>query len=324
MSNVVGIDQKELTSTAIAGGAMSAQWFNSFSSTFYQQVQNLKAFDFKKWAGSVKGGALAIAENIKKGNWGFFKDWLLEAPMVPKVAGLLAGGLIAGTVLVIGGKAVGLVAAGAGGVISAHPAFVGGFLGVTVPTLMSKLTQGVSQAYNFDWAASDKKMMDELKQAANALYVPLGETVGKSLAALVAGKVGSAAATSLRIREGAIAAMCMINPTIKETLVDALSSLRYAVQEVVKKALFVMTYINARKVAAKLLDKEDTWGKEGQSPFIVSEKVEETWAKVKEDEYFDWVNEQQWEGIETMTSTFFETLGELLSEQGTYEEWIPV
>ncbi|MET0100029.1 MAG: hypothetical protein ABWU11_25545, partial [Arthrospira platensis] len=75
----------------------------------------------------------------------------------------------------------------------------------------------------------------------------------------------------------------MINPTIKETLVDALSSLRYAVQEVVKKALFVMTYINARKVAAKLLDKEDTWGKEGQSPFIVSEKVEETWAKVKED-----------------------------------------
>ncbi|BAI90606.1 hypothetical protein L1F28_17925 [Arthrospira platensis NCB002] len=324
MSNVVGIDQKELTSTAIAGGAMSAQWFNSFSSTFYQQVQNLKAFDFKKWAGSVKGGALAIAENIKKGNWGFFKDWLLEAPMVPKVAGLLAGGLIAGTVLVIGGKAVGLVAAGAGGVISAHPAFVGGFLGVTVPTLMSKLTQGVSQAYNFDWAASDKKMMDELKQAANALYVPLGETVGKSLAALVAGKVGSAAATSLRIREGAIAAICMINPTIKETLVDALSSLRYAVQAVVNKALFVMAYINARKVAARVLDKEDTWGKEGQSPFVVSEKVEETWAKVKQDDYFDWVNEQQWEGLETMAATFFETLGDLLSEQGTYEEWIPV
>ncbi|MET0099898.1 MAG: hypothetical protein ABWU11_24725, partial [Arthrospira platensis] len=199
MSNVVGIDQRELTSTAIAGGAMSAQWFNSFSSTFYQQVQNLKAFDFKKWAGSVKGGALAIAENIKKGNWGFFKDWLLEAPMVPKVAGLLAGGLIAGTVLIIGGKAVGLVAAGAGGVISAHPAFVGGFLGVTVPTLMSKLTQGVSQAYNFDWAASDKKMMDDLKQAANALYVPLGETVGKSLASLVAGKVGqSVNAATLR------------------------------------------------------------------------------------------------------------------------------
>ena len=325
MSNIVGIDQRELTSTAIAGGAMSSQWFNAFSTPFYQQIQSLKAFDFKKWAGSVKGGALVIAENIKKGNWGFFKEWLQEAPLVPKIAGIVAGGLIAGTVLIVGGQALGFVGAGVGSLVAAHPAFVGGFLGVTIPTVMSKLTQGVSQAYNFDWAASDKKMMDDLKQAANALYVPLGETVGKSLASLVAGKVGqSVNAATLRIREGAIAAMCMINPTIKETLVDALSSLRYAVQEVVKKALFVMTYINARKVAARLLDKEDTWGKEGQSPFIVSEKVEETWAKVKEDEYFDWVNEQQWEGIETMTSTFFETLGELLSEQGTYEEWIPV
>lgn len=324
MSNVVGVDLKELTSTAVAGKEIAAQWFNAFSSQLYKEVQILKSFDFKKWAGSLKGGALAIGENIKKGNWGFFKDWLLEAPMIPKVAGLLAGGVIAGTVLLVGGKAVGLVGAGVGSLVAAHPAFVGGFLGVTVPTLMGKLTQGISQAYNFDWAASDKKMMDDLKQAANALYVPLGETVGKSLAALVAGKVGSTATTTLRIREGAIAAMCMINPTIKDTLVEALSSLRYAVQAVAKKALFIITYINTRKVAAKLLDKEETWGKEGQSPFIVSEKVEETWSKIKADEYFDWVNEQQWEGMESLASTFFETLGDLLTDQGTYEEWIPV
>lgn len=48
MSNVVGVDLKELTSTAVAGKEIAAQWFNTFSSQMYKEVQTLKSFDFKK------------------------------------------------------------------------------------------------------------------------------------------------------------------------------------------------------------------------------------------------------------------------------------
>lgn len=324
MSNIVGVSNEELTSTALSGGKVNGRWFSTFSSKFFGELQSLKSFDFKQWASDIKGGAIAVWDNIKKGNWGFFRDWLNDAPAIPKAAGVVAGGLITGTTLIVSGAAVGFIGSGVGAVLTKTTTF-GGLAAMSVPAMMGKVTQGVSTAYNFDWASSDKKLMDDLKEAANGLYNPLGETVGKSLASLVAGKVGQSVNTpTLRIREGAIAAMCMINPTIKESLIDGLSSLRYAVQEVAKKMVITVTYINARKVAARLLDKEETWGKEGQSPFIISEQVSETWTKVKQQEIFDWVNEKQWEGVETMASTFFDTLGDLLTDEGTYEEWIPV
>lgn len=317
---LTGVDEGQLTSTWLTGGKIDLKWFQKGASKVFSFLKDLATFDLRQWLKDVKGGAIEVWKAIKGGNWKLFKDWFKEAPILPKMAATVAVGITAGVVVLVGGAALGMVGAGIASIMGGLG--VGGTLALAavMPGLMSKVVQATSFAYNFDWNVSDKKLYENCKTALENLYEPFGEAIGRSLAALIVGKAASP--PQLELNQKHLACIWLINENIREELVDAITELRVAVRFAATNIAFMLSYSNVRKIAADFFDKENQWGKEGSEPFVFSQKVEKVYEKVKTSEFFSWVNEKQWEGFETGVEAFFETLGDLLTDQSTYETWV--
>jgi hypothetical protein len=188
-----------------------------------------------------------------------------------------------------------------------------------LPTLAEKVVQSTEIFWHFDWKISDKQLYEDMKSAVVNLYEPLGEALGRSLAAIVVGRGlgGSASIPKVKINPTQIANLIELSggsEQVRDMLIDSITEMWFAVKSAAQTILFKYIYLNGRKYVERQLGKE-LGGSEDSSSFIFAEKFEE---KVKELVPNEEVSEAVIQGFET----FFESLGDLLTEEDTYAAFI--
>ncbi|WP_019487450.1 hypothetical protein [Kamptonema formosum] len=316
--------------TAFVRGEANLKWLGEISSQAVNWMKNAGK-DILAHLEKVKGGAIEVWNAISSGNWDLFKSWWNGASTVEKGAGVL----LAGTIIYVGGSAIGGIARGIGAVLTrivsaatgaaarvgpGGRAFLGGTLAMTAPQLMSTVVQTSEKLWHFDWAQSDKSLMNGIKNAIEGLYTPLGQALGRSVASVIVGaSVKNVPKVRINIRQ--LANLIEIhdgNESVRNSLLEAVANIWQAVKSAGKKILFNMTYMNVRKFVAKGLGKENDpgWGKESPNfTFAYNEKWEETVKTV-------FPNEKLAEVVIESFEEFFDTIGELLTEEDVIAEFI--
>jgi hypothetical protein len=186
-----------------------------------------------------------------------------------------------------------------------------------VARMMSKVTQAAQYAWHYDWGKSEKQLLEEIKNSIENLYSPLGEALGRSIAALIVGRRfggGSDGIPTLHINPGAIASLIELTgglESVRETLIESVASIWMAVKNAAIAILIKYLHLNGRKMWEK---KIGALPKESHS-FIFAEKFEEGVKKLIPNEK---VAEAVIEGFEA----FFDTLGDLLTEQDTFVKFV--
>lgn len=188
-----------------------------------------------------------------------------------------------------------------------------------LPQLAEKVVQFSETVWHFDWKISDKQLQEDMKSAVTNLYGPLGESLGRSLAAIVVGRGlgGGAAIPKVRINPAQIANLIELSggsEQVRDTLIDAITEMWFAVRSAAQTILFKYIYMNGRKYIEKKTGKE-LGGNEEASSFIFAEKFEEKIREIAPDEN---VSDAVIDGFEA----FFDQLGELLTEEDTYAAFV--
>ncbi|NEQ39572.1 MAG: hypothetical protein F6K40_26275 [Okeania sp. SIO3I5] len=289
-----GVDANKLWSTFEREGKGSIKWLKrkaaGVASWIGEQINYLKTVT----PANIVGGAKALWENLSKGNWNFFKNWMTDAPFVGRAAGVSAvvGGVI---VSVVGGAKAGLGVAAkgvqgfAGKFVSKIAASgLGKFLsgvGITLGLTQARVLTGVfnytEKAYNFDWS---QDFGDVIKNAKKSLenfledMTEVGGALGRSAARLIFNKMTGEA--RLEVNTTVLAGILIIDQTIKNDMFDTLSDVMYQVGFILGDILTQLSFVSIRKAGAKLLNKPE-WADGGDEPFRISQKVEEKWEKFK-------------------------------------------
>lgn len=322
--------EKGTYATAFVKGEADLDWLKSVSSKALEWMRNAGK-DILAYLQKVKGGAIEVWNAISSGNWGLFKSWWNGASVVEKGAGVL----LAGTIIYVGGSLLGGIARGIGVLLSRLTAaatgaaarlsprvqgFLAGGLAAAAPGLINHVTQGTEQLFNMDWAKSDESLTSEIKSAIDGLYTPLGQALGRSVASVIVGAtVGNVPKVRINVRQ--LANLIEIhdgNESVRNSLIDAVTNLWHAVKSAAKRMLMSQAYMSARKYVAKGLGKEDDpgWGKVSPSfSFVPGEKFEDVIKTVVP-------NEKAAEAVIAGFETFFETIGDLVTEEDVYAEFI--
>ena len=184
--------------------------------------------------------------------------------------------------------------------------------------LMEKVTRGAEAVWHYDWGKSDAQLMAEMKSAVTGLYSPLGETLGRSIASIIVGRGlgGGAGVPKVRINCAQMASLIEVtggSESVRETLIDAVTDLWWSVKGAAQAIIIRFLHINGRKFLEKQTGKSLSQT-EPQS-FIFAEKFEEKIQKIFPDQN---VSQAVIDGFEA----FFDTLGDLLTEEDTYAQFI--
>ena len=316
-----GVRKSKLSATFFKsqGEGGDEGWLNDVAANLVEKVKTAGR-DVQKYLRSVAGGARVVFEKVTQGDWGFFREWFNEAPLLPKLAGTGAALLTGAVVLFVGGSAVAGVGAGMKGMLAASGFTNMVLLADAMPRVMGTVINAGEWAYNFDWAVPDSALVAQCKDAITGIYEPLGEALGAAVAGMLAGSIGSAFAQRVDLDMTLLAYFCIVNPTLEEEIVDAMSGLLQSVKDIAYEVLFLQTYKGVRQIAGKLTGNEE-WGEDGQEPFIISQKVNEAYEKVKASDYLGHLTDEHWEGIEAFGESFYETFKDLLQEEDTYVNW---
>ena len=186
------------------------------------------------------------------------------------------------------------------------------------PQLASRLVQSVEQVWHFNWKASDKELRDGIKNAVTNLYEPLGEFVGRSVATVLVGRgLGGNNIPKIRINTGQLARLIELSggsEVIRDSLIDAVTDIWYAVKSAAQFILMKFLYLNGRQFIEKLTGKELGGEAEGES-FVFAEKFEEKIRDIVP-------GEEAEDAVINGFEVFFETIGELLTEEDLYAEYV--
>jgi len=186
------------------------------------------------------------------------------------------------------------------------------------PQLAERLVQATQQAWHFNWKISDKALQQGIKDAITNLYEPLGEFIGRSVATVLVGRgLGGNNIPKVRINTGQLARLVELsggNEVVRDSLIDAVTDIWFSVKTAAESILFNYLFLNARKFAEQQTGQELGGEKEDDS-FVFAEKFEENIKEIFPDEN---VSSAVINGFET----FFDTLGELLTEDEMYAEFI--
>lgn len=187
-----------------------------------------------------------------------------------------------------------------------------------LPGLAEKVVQLSETVWHFDWKISDKQLQEDMKSAVTNLYGPLGESLGRSLAAIVVGRgLGGGAIPKVRINPAQIANLIELSggsEQVRDVLIDAITEMWFAVRSAAQTILFKYIYMNGRKYIERKTGKE-LGGNEEANSFVFAEKFEERIREIVPDED---VSDAVIEGFEA----FFDQLGELLTEEDTYAAFV--
>lgn len=188
-----------------------------------------------------------------------------------------------------------------------------------LPTLAEKVVQTTETLWHFDWRISEKQLREDMKNAMTNLYEPLGESLGRSCAAIIVGRGigGGSAIPKLRINCTQLANLVELSggsELVRDTLIDAITEAWWAVKSAAQTILFKFMYLNGRRYIEKKTGQSLGGEKESDS-FVFAEKFEEKIREILPDED---LSEAAINGFEA----FFETLGDLISEEDTYATFI--
>jgi hypothetical protein len=186
------------------------------------------------------------------------------------------------------------------------------------PQLASRLVQSVQQMWHFNWKVSDKQLRDGIKDAVTNLYEPLGEFVGRSLATVLVGRgLGGNNIPKIRINCGQLARLIELSggsEVIRDSLIDAVTDIWYAVKSAAQLILMKFLYMNGRQFVEKVTGKELGGEAEGES-FIFAEKFEEKIRDIV-------AGEEAEDAVINGFEVFFDTIGDLLTEEDLYAEYV--
>ncbi|MGK7954898.1 MAG: hypothetical protein AB4063_06490, partial [Crocosphaera sp.] len=241
------INESQLSSALIYGNEIDRDYFKKVGSDILDLLK-LPIVGAKNFLGKVVNGGKEVARSIFNGTFGkIFGKWAKENP-VAATAGVLAGGLALGTIVVVGGSAVGVLAGGAGalgvigktlaglGAVGTGVAKVGGAVASTlgVASLLTGRSAGqlvsgslnfAETIYNFNFNQTDEDINKEIESTINALYGPTGEYIGQQVAGLLVGGLFNPPKVQINIR--ALALVWDINPDIRDDLLNNTSTLAH-------------------------------------------------------------------------------------------------
>lgn len=229
-------------------------------------------------------------QNIIKslGNW----DKLLEgaAKKVEEYKGVIIsfskkpGGWISGSIAAI---------AAIGGAIALNA------VGVRPMNLVQGILNFGETLWNFNFQYTDKQIMDQIKGLIDGLYGSAGDFMGKSLASLIVG--GTLSPPKVQINVRGLALNWLINPEIRDEMLQSVSMFAYQGISVAKQVLVRYALLKGRhalkeywKVAPswaksavskvwKDADKVITnWGNEGNKPWSIATHIEEKVEKIED------------------------------------------
>lgn len=187
-----------------------------------------------------------------------------------------------------------------------------------LPQLAEKVVQVSETVWHFNWKISDKQLQEDMKSAVTNLYGPLGESLGRSLAAVVVGRgLGGGNIPKVKINTSQIANLIELSggsEQVRDTLIDAVTEVWWATKNAAQTILFKYVYLNGRKYLERKTGQE-LGGEEEADSFVFAEKFEEKIREVVPDEE---VSTAVIEGFEA----FFDHLGDLLTEEDTYAAFV--
>lgn len=186
------------------------------------------------------------------------------------------------------------------------------------PQLASRLVQSVQQVWHFNWKISENQLREDIKSAVTNLYEPLGEFVGRSIATVLVGRgLGGNNIPKIRINTGQLARLIELSggsETIRDSLIDAITDIWYAVKSAAQLILMKFLYLNGRQFVEKVTGQELGGEKEGES-FIFAEKFEEKIRDIV-------LGEEAQDAVINGFEVFFDTIGDLLTEEDLYAEYV--
>lgn len=260
---------------------------------------------------NIRDGGIELFNAIRQGKWDLIRGWFTDDP-IGAAAGVGAVGLAA---LVVGGTVVGWVGAGVASVASAigGTGILGGIvLSNVAPQLISGMVRAAEAVYHFNWQESDQELLDQINNSINSLGGPVGEFLGRSVATLLVGSVVKTPILEIKVRPMAMA--IIINPQVKDRLLDAMADLMATVKQtalfILAKKIYVQTrqWIreNVRTGLPELDSFIEKWGTQEGSSLALNEKVDETVKLIP--------NEFARNAVSQGLEAFFTTFGDLLIE----------
>ncbi len=288
-------------------------WFNELGSTVGGWLKKPLA-SAGQLLKNMKDGAIELVRSIRNGTFGkIFNQWAKDDP-VGAAAGVAAAGLAAGTMLILGGQAIGWVIGSAGSVLKKVGLFktVGAAAGLGAA--VEPVLRTAETIYRLDWNQSDESLMEEINQSINNLYEPAGEFLGKQIAGLIAGTATSPPKVEINIK--ALSLAWAMNPDIRQDLLDNVSTLAYLGIQVFQEIGIKLALLHGRRGIKKLwatspeavkklipgIDKTiEGWGSEGSEPWSIESAVNEKVEKIS--------NEKIQDVVEGLLSGFWQQFG---------------
>lgn len=284
------IDSTTLSSAITSAEKVDLEYFKKLGSPIVDWIAKPIA-SAKNLLGKIAAGAKELINSIRNGSFlSIFNQWAKDDPLAAG-AGVIAAGLAAGTLLIVGGAAVGWVYGSVGAVTAGlgTVAVVGG--GGGLGAMVSGILNASETVYSFNWQISDKEIMSQIESAINGLYEPAGEFLGRTLAGVLVGGMTSPPKVQVNVR--ALTLQWALNPDIRQDLLQGVSELAYLGMQAGIQIAIKYAFMQGRRAIKNLwkkapasvkklipgLDKTiTTWGDEGKEPWSmeswVNEKVE--------------------------------------------------
>ncbi|NES64140.1 MAG: hypothetical protein F6K24_02175 [Okeania sp. SIO2D1] len=308
------INTATLSSALIYGQELDKDYFEEVGSDIFD-ILKLPIVGAKNFVSKIVNGGKEFVRSVFNGTFGrIFGKWAKENP-VAAGAGVLAAGLALGTIVVVGGAAVGVLAGGGAavgtvgaalsglGAVGAGVAKVGGAVvsGLGVASLLTGKSAGelvtgalnfAETIYNFNFNQTDEDINKEIESTINALYGPTGEYIGQQVAGVLVGGLFNPPRVQINIR--ALSLAWKINPEIRDDLLNNTSTLAHLGMTAFRNISVKQAFMKGRQgiknfwkdlpegVKGKFpqLDKAITnWGAKGSKPWsiqgVVEKRIEE-------------------------------------------------
>ena len=269
-------------SSAIFGGFSDPGWVQSFLNSSLVQAWVSKAVSTGR---EVVNAFTRIARNVRN----FFTQWFQDDP-VAATAGVAAGILTFGVVVVIGAK----VAAFVGGLsllakIKLAIISVAGLF--SVGAVIRHIVRGVQYVWNFNFNITDSQIQQQQESALRSLYTLAGDVVGYAIGSLACGGLTAGGVGLVRFNLRAAANVIRVLATeqdVKDELITRMDALINGTMRAVGQMAFLELYKNARKLiksaarrpqaAAALPDNWEkiikAWGEEGSEAWTIASAIE--------------------------------------------------
>lgn len=229
------------TASAVYNGTADQGWMKSF----------VKGALEKPWVQKVimsAQQAISAITDAATRAWNFLTQWFRDDP-VGATAGVVAGVLTLGVLIVVGGQIAAFV--GGLGLIGKIKLLIGAGLAlVSLGGVLRHIVRGVSYIWNFNFNITDAEIARQQAAALDGVYALAGDALGTLLGSVVCGTSVAAGVGLVRLDIAAAAKVIKVLATdedIREEITSRFHVLISGAGRAVANIAFLEIYKNARK-----------------------------------------------------------------------------